>query len=301
MLALDHRQNLRKELAPDDPSSITYDDMVGFKQAVVRALAPTVNGVLLDPEYGAAQCVADGSLPGNVGLVIAIEATGYRGRPDARESHVLTGWSVQQAKRMGASAVKLLLYYHPDATTTDRQERLLESVFADCVREDLPLFVEPLSFSIVPGEKLSGEERRRVVIETARRLTPIGGDVLKAEFPFDAAVGDHARWADACAELDAASKLPWVLLSGGVDQETFEAQVEVACRAGASGVLAGRSVWAEAATMAPTERDVFLDGTGRARLQRLAQVVGDLGRPWHERPSRIATAERPSDGWYSRY
>ena len=64
VLALDHRQNLRKELRPDDPASVTYEEMVDFKRAVVRALAPVATGTLLDPEIGAAQCIADGSLPG---------------------------------------------------------------------------------------------------------------------------------------------------------------------------------------------------------------------------------------------
>ena len=63
VLALDHRQNLRRELRPDDPASVTYDQMVEFKRAVVRALAPVATGTLLDPEIGAAQCIADGSMP----------------------------------------------------------------------------------------------------------------------------------------------------------------------------------------------------------------------------------------------
>ena len=40
MLALDHRQNLRKELRPDAPEAVTYAEMVEFKRAVIRALAP---------------------------------------------------------------------------------------------------------------------------------------------------------------------------------------------------------------------------------------------------------------------
>ena len=55
---------------------------------------------------------------------------------------------------------------------------------------------------LAEGAKLGGEARRRVVIETARRLTAIGGDILKAEFPYDPAVMDRGRWRDACAELD---------------------------------------------------------------------------------------------------
>ena len=104
VLALDHRQNLRKELRPGDPSSVTYDEMVAFKRAVVRALAPVASGTLLDPEIGAAQYIADGSMPPHGGLLVAVEATGYAGTATARVSRVLEGWGVEQVKRMGASA-----------------------------------------------------------------------------------------------------------------------------------------------------------------------------------------------------
>lgn len=298
VLALDHRQNLRKELQPDDPAAATYGEMVEFKRAVVRALAGTATGTLLDPEIGAAQCIADGSLPGRAGLIVAIEATGFEGSATARVSRVLPDWSVEQAKRMGASAAKLLVYYHPDAANAADQERLVADVAAACRASDLALFVEPLGFDPVTGGRLIDEARRGCVVATARRLMALGGDVLKAEFPYDPGVTDEGAWADACAELDAASPAPWVLLSGGVDDATFERQVAAACRAGASGVLVGRSVWAPAATLPPAARDAWLTSQGQARLARLAAVVDDLGVPWHARRGALREAAAPGEGWY---
>ena len=300
VLALDHRQNLRKELRPGDPASVTTDEMVAFKRAVVRQLATTGTGILLDPEIGVAPAIADGSLPGRAGLIVAVEATGYGGPAGARISRVLPGWGVDKVKRLGASAVKLLVYYHPDAPNAADQERLVADVAAECRVADLALFLEPLSFGL-DGGKLTGEARRHVVIETARRLTALGADVLKAEFPYDAAVDDAGAWRDACAELDAATPVPWVLLSGGVDDATFERQVAVACRAGASGVLVGRSVWADAATMGPAERDGFLATTGRERLGRLAALVDEQGAPWRERWTAAKQPEAAGPAWYERY
>ena len=297
VLALDHRQNLRRELRPGAPESVTFPEMVEFKRAVVRALSPVATGTLLDPEIGAAQCIADGSLPSSAGLIVAIEATGFDGPSTARVSRILDGWSVDQAKRIGASAAKLLVYYHPEASNAADQERLVERVATDCRAADLGLFVEPISFSLVDGEKLSGDARRDVVVETARRLTAIGGDILKAEFPYDPSMTDRERWREACEELDGASLVPWVLLSGGVDEATFEAQVETACRAGASGVLVGRSVWAEAATMTGPLRTAFLETTARGRLRRLVDLVESVGRPWLER-SPLAAIPEPGEGWY---
>lgn len=273
--------------------------MVQFKRAVVRALAPSASGVLLDPEIGVAQCILDGSLPARSGLVVAIEATGYAGPSTARRSAILDGWSVAKAKRIGASAIKLLLYYHPDAVNAADQELLLKIISRDAIAEDIALFVEPLSFSLDPDQRpLRGEARRAVVVETARRLTAIGGDVLKAEFPYDRSVTDTGLWRAACAELDAAAAVPWVLLSGGVDGSTFELQARVACEAGASGVLVGRSVWAEAATFEDPERGAFLETEARARLDRLAAIVDSAGVPWESRSPLTVGWSEPPEQWY---
>ena len=125
--------------------------MIDFKRTVVRALGTTGTGVLLDPEIGVGPAIADGSLPGRAGLIVALEATGYEGDPGARISRLLPGWGVAKAKRMGASAAKLLVYYHPDAPNAADQERLVADVAADCRAHDLALFLEPLSFGLDGG------------------------------------------------------------------------------------------------------------------------------------------------------
>ena len=300
VLALDHRQNLRHELRPDDPDAVGYAEMADFKAAVVRALAPIATATLLDPEVGLGPGLAAGAVPGGSGLVVAVEATGYAGPAGARISRVLDGWGASKVKRVGASAAKLLVYYHPDAPNAAEQEAFVATVAGECRELDLALFVEPLSFAL-DGGKLAGDARRRVVIETARRLTALGGDVLKAEFPYDAGVHDQGAWADACAELDAATPIPWVLLSAGVDEATFEAQTEVGCAAGASGVAVGRSVWGPAASLAPADRDAWLAHEGAGRLRRLVEVVRRAAAPWGPRWARARLPEEPAEGWYARY
>ena len=301
MLALDHRNNLRRILRPQDPQAVTTEEMVGFKQAIFAALASTSTGILTDAEYGAAQAVTGGALRGGVGLVVALEQTGYLGPSNARINDFLHGWSVAQAKKMGADGVKLLLYYHPDAINASDQERLLMEVAEHCADADMPLFVEPLGFPLVEGAPpLTGDARRDVVIRSARRLTALGGDILKAEFPYDATVTDAALWREACAELDEATGIPWLLLSAGVDAATFEAQTQVACEAGASGVLVGRSVWGDGATLPPTERDTWERSEGVARLGRLRGIIEAAGTPWRSR-SALISGEPVGADWYMDY
>lgn len=301
MLALDHRNNLRQSLNPADPDSVTYGQMVAFKQQVMAELAPRATAVLLDPEFGAAQCIAAGVIPGQVGLLVTVEATGYSDEPTARRSQVLPDWSVAKIARMGAAGVKLLIYYHPEASNAAEQEALVDEVSQACQAHDIPLFLEPLSFSIDPAvKKVSPAERRAVVLETARRFTAAGIDVLKAEFPLDvAAEPDEAAWAEACAELSAASAVPWVLLSAGVTFAQFERQATIACQNGASGVLVGRAVWQEAADLPAAERGTFLRTTATERMQRLTGVISTYARPWSELYPVVP--EIIDEEWYKQY
>jgi tagatose 1,6-diphosphate aldolase len=297
-LALDHRQNLRRALNPAHPSLVSDADLTRFKLDVTAALADQATAVLLDPQYSAAQAVAAGLVPRQAGLVVAVESTGYTGDPNARRAEILPGWSVEKAKRMGADAIKLLVYYHPDSSTAGEIEAFTRQVADECRQYDLVLMLEPLSYPLDPNaKKLSSTEKRYVVIETARRLTPLGVDILKAEFPLDAAAHpDEADWTAACAEISAASLTPWILLSAAVDYPTYLRQVTVACRAGASGIAVGRAVWQEAVGMAGEQRLDFLRTTGRERLGRLAALCTALARPYSE----YYSTDVPAD-WYQSY
>jgi tagatose 1,6-diphosphate aldolase len=299
VLALDHRQGLRKALRPNAPDTVTDAEMSAFKQQLTAALAPAASAMLLDPEVGAAQCVASGALPGNIGLVAAVEATGYTGDAGARESQILPGWGVAKAKRMGASAIKLLVYYHPDSPTAADIETLNRQVAEACAQEDILYFLEPLSYSLdTSRKKLPSAEKRYVVVETARRLVIPGVDVLKAEFPLDVAeTPDETIWAAACAELSQAITAPWVLLSAAVDYDTYLRQVTIACQNGASGVAVGRAVWKEAVTLTGPERVDFLQGLARQRMARVTALCTALAHPWTD----FYTSQDIDGAWYERY
>jgi tagatose-1,6-bisphosphate aldolase len=299
-LALDHRQNLRRALNPQDPNSVLHSTLTNFKLEVTASLASEATALLLDPEYSAAQAVAMGVIPKNAGLVVAVEATGYTGDPNARQSRILPGWSVKKAKLMGASMIKLLVYYHPDSPNAPEIETFTKQVAHECQKHDLGVMLEPLSYPLDPNEKkLSSKEKRNVVVETARKLTPLGVDVLKAEFPLDTANTDESTWADACAEVSAASVVPWILLSAAVDFETYLRQVTIACHHGASGIAVGRAVWKEAVAMVPNDRAEFLQVIARARLSRLTNLCNALAKPWQDFHPELERSV-PKD-WYAQY
>src|SRR5512135_3800718 len=141
-LALDHRQNLRKA----NPAFLEDAELSCFKVEVTSALAKRATAVLLDPEVSAAQAIAQRAIPNNVGLVVAVESTGYTGDATARHAQIIPGWSVEKAKRMGASAIKLLVYFHPDSATAGEIVDFTANIAAECAQPDQELLLEQLSY-----------------------------------------------------------------------------------------------------------------------------------------------------------
>jgi tagatose 1,6-diphosphate aldolase len=294
--ALDHRQAIKSvfDSLPDP-----YAAAVDFKREVASALAPVSTAFLLDPAIGAGPLLADGSLPGTCGLVVCVEASGYAGPPHARLSRLPQGWDVARIKRMASSAVKLLVYYHPQSPTAGSIRDLVCQVSEAAQACDLPLFLEILTYSADPERKdLPPAERLEVILRAAEDLTRLGGDVLKAEFPLDVkAELDERRWEPACRSLTRASAVPWVLLSAGVDFEVFCRQAEAACKAGASGILAGRAIWKEALELPAGQRRDFLETVGRQRMQALGEICRRYAAPY----TRYLQVQSLDEDWPAAY
>ncbi len=296
VLAFDQRDNYRKMLPDPDDFAIASR----IKSEVVAILSHHVSAVLLDPIYGLEAALG---MAGNCGLLMTLEKTGYSGDSTARRVEFIDGWDVAKIKQMGAGAVKILIYYHPDAGhVAEEIERVIFEVAQEAHQYDLPLFVEPLSYSLDPAitkdSAAFAKQRPAIVRETARRLGGLGTDILKLEFPVDAAFdSDERHWQAACQAISEASPVPWVLLSAGVGFDTFARQVEIACRNGASGFLGGRAIWKEAITMTAADREQFLRQTGVNRLERLTVIVNDYARAWTDFYSPIA----PVEEWFKQY
>ncbi|QBY07314.1 hypothetical protein E5F05_04875 (plasmid) [Deinococcus metallilatus] len=104
--------------------------------------------------YGAAQGIAVEALPGNTGLRVGTEATGYNDDHGARLTTFHPGWRGQPIRRMGADAAKLLVYYHPAReNAAARQREVTAALIAACREEDLPALVEPVASPGAPRDE----------------------------------------------------------------------------------------------------------------------------------------------------
>lgn len=307
MTAFDHRDAfvaaLSKTLGVTEADWVT---VATEKTRIARALAPYASAVLLDPLYSAGPVVASGALPGSTAFAVAREKSSYGSEAMRQTTTLLADWSVEAIKRLGGTAVKLLLYYHPDAPNAVEQEAVVRRVAADCDAHEIPLMLEPICYPLRPQQKKTdadfAAQRPELVLESARRLVPLGVDILKAEFPVDARhETDEAKMAGLCRQLsDISAGVPWVLLSAGVNFATFQRQVEIACEAGASGFVAGRAIWQEALDLADAAaRDRFLNTIAVSRSRVLADTATYRATPWFERVAdRMSQIE---SGWHVDY
>jgi tagatose 1,6-diphosphate aldolase len=281
MMAMDQRGSLQTMLGL--PTS-DYARMREVKVEVVRALAPHATAVLLDPLFGAAESVAEGALPGSCGLIVALEETGYTADGSGRLTSLIPNWGVDKIKRMGASAVKLLVYYQPAETQAARHQReVITRVLDACRTYDLPLLVEAVTYPAAGQDRATfAASKPGTVIRTAEELTPLGFDVYKAEFPVDLSLPHDAKTVETwCDRLNAVMPMPWVILSAGVDINQFVTQVEIACRHGASGFLAGRAIWKESVAIAdPAARRVHLQTVAVENLRRCSALARQYAIPF---------------------
>lgn len=293
IMAIDHQDALRQVMRPNDPQSLSYQTLVDFKLAVVEALAPQVSGLLLDAVIGAPPAILRG-LTRRLGLLLELEKADYSLNPLPLTVEIDPAWSVEKIKRLGAEGVKLFFYYNPAPSAhRDAQEAILGQVVADCSAYDIPFYAEPIMVDV------AAENFSAALIASAQRVTALGVDVLKLEFPFPIQQSaDQELWLAACQALTNAIDIPWVLLSAGVDFPTFAAQVEIACKGGAAGFIAGRAVWGEACRLLSLDdQRAWLAGEGRARMQELAAIAEKYAAPWSER----LTAPTVDENWFKTY
>lgn len=334
MMAIDQRGSLQNALAKvmgRDPKEVPYEAIASTKQIITRSLAPYATAVLTDPIYGYPYSITE--IPGHIGVLLAYEHTGYdKAGPEGKErkSKLIEDWSVRRARKAGANAVKLLLYYHPDASeeTRNHQQALVRQVGQECTEEDVPFLLETVGYALDEPSTDSPEYAKRkpdIVIRSAAEFSKpeYQVDILKLEFPadlkytkefayrvFDDKEREPVYTLDDvrafCRQLHEASRVPWVILSAGVDIKEFLVNVELAVEAGASGFLCGRAIWKDAVSFYPdlSSMEAFLDEEGAYNFMR-ANAAAEKALPWFEHPhfggAENVGLKNLSPHWYQDY
>ena len=145
-LANDQRGALKRLLAAAaGGGGFANDILVDFKKVISSEPTPYASSILLDAEYGV---TASELRHADSGFIAAYEKTEYDASTPGRLPDLLSIWSAKRIKELGADAVKILLYYDVDdkPEINDIKHVLVERIGSGCIAEDIPYFVEILTY-----------------------------------------------------------------------------------------------------------------------------------------------------------
>ena len=277
IIAMDQRNTLRRMFAAAGHDA-SDDDLRTAKADVARVLTPAASGLLSDPTYGVPAITQAQALARGCGLLIAAEPAErrtYQGEPRTHRDPALNAqWVLDQ----GGDALKFFLQLRADrnrpAGTPDLVAEglaVVQEIIGDCRATGVPVVIENLIYPL-PGEEPASQNREDAIIEAARALDDLDIDLLKLEYPGSP---------EGCRRLAKVLTKPWAVLSAGVPFDQFTGIIKIAAdEGGASGFIAGRSVWREVVSLAGRDREGFLTTVARPRLDRLVEVASRYARPW---------------------
>ena len=277
MIAMDQRESLRHMFDLAGAGRPADDVLVDFKRAVASELGDLASGFLVDRDFGGLGILRDGLLPAGCGFMLAADTLDQQPSEPVEDTG-LDDDALEDARSDGVAAIKLLVIWRRDARREARVE--LARRFVDAARERGVLSVLEPVVRATPEELTAGTwDQEAAIREAARELSPLGASLYKVQVPL-AGAGDARTQLAASEELARDITGPWVVLSQGVPLDRFPDAVEAACRAGASGFLAGRALWSD--VVGVPDVAAVLRERSRPRLERLGEIVDAHARPWTE-------------------
>jgi tagatose-1,6-bisphosphate aldolase len=278
IIAMDQRNTLKKMFAAVGIEA-TMQDIQEAKIEVARYLTPYASGILLDIEVGVGAVLGAGVLDPNCGLLIAAENPDrgdFNGEP---RPSIKAGQDGAWVVKNGGNALKQLVMMHPgrpicagEPDLTSETVEVVRQIIAGCKTAGTPSVIENLIYMLPSQTALSAKEKEDLIVESAFLLNDLRPDLLKLEYPGSP---------EGCRRLAERLTVPWAVLSAGVAFAQFEKVVQISCEVGgASGFIAGRSVWKESIGMMGTERTDFLANVAVPRLQKLNNAVAGVARPF---------------------
>lgn len=256
--AFDHRDSLKK--------LISEEKMSEFKSLCARLFSPYSTAILVDPEYGkdAIKIAQDQ----NKGILLGREQSGYTDSEEGRETVLYENFPSKTLKKMGATAIKLLIYFNPDAENTNDQIDIVKKVSEEAKEVDLPFLIEPITYQVDGHYYHRGDSIIKTVIALRNYC-----DILKIEYPVDPEIEGVRSAIPYLNQISEELDIPWVLLSRGMKFENYKKALILAKEAGCSGFAVGRAVWQEFSNFQTWEDQVkFMETTAVNRMKELSEI-----------------------------
>ena len=277
VIACDQRGGIRKILAPDaeGQKAVTNRQLGDVKCDVTRVLASHAASILLDSVCAVPRVIEEGALARSTALLIGLDESGYdEDEAGHWRSRLSKGLTARKVRELGGTGAKLMVYLrsdHPHANAHNME--IVHRCVADFAAEDLLLVVEFLTYPMRGESPEAYKAAFPGLIEGGSKLClDAGSKVLKIPFP-----GTR----EACRAITKLSgDVPWAVLSAGVDHAAFLPQVKISMEEGASGVIAGRSLWKDCVFL---DRAKTREALAHKALPRLREIQAVLDA--HKRPA----------------
>lgn len=256
MLALDHRGSFKKLMNPENPDSVTHEEVINLKREIIGALEDQISGMLIDEVYDIPPDMQKGKP-----FLLPLEKSGYTEEKGERITELEK--SVEEIKALGASGAKLLLYFNPFLPSAIKQLELVKKVVDECRQNDFPLFLEVVTYELEGKE----EDREKLVLGSLDMFinASVVPNVWKLEYPGSL---------EGCNLITKKVEgTPWILLTRGVTFDEFLLQLKDAISSGAKGFLAGRALWQEICKLTGEEKRKFLQETLPERFKMIAEIA----------------------------
>jgi len=268
ILALDQRNSLKKMLM-NFFNTRNEKLMTNVKKSILKTLSPYVSAVLVDGEYAFPSMLP--LIPPQTGVILSLEKSGYIDEGKGRLNVLYREDGVEYARKSGADAVKLLIYWSTEAhdEVKKRQMKLVKEVGMRAKEQDILFILEILTY----GKRKGRDEE---ILEAVKTFSgeEYCVDIFKIE-PFkELKSGTRVK--------ESTSGKPWVILSGGMDVIEFERILSRNVELGASGFLAGRVIWKNSVRYADTveKLEKFLCTEGTRNLRILTRSI-HTALPWY--------------------
>lgn len=272
IVAGDQRNGMKAVMNhPGGAGAITTAELAEAKADLVRFLGNHAPAILLDPEVALPQIVDDSVLDPSTALVVGMDASGFETVDGLRYTRFVPGTSPRTVRELGGGVAKMLWYVRTDRQDAgSRVAQEIRDLVKACHEEGLLLIVELLTYRLEDETpEQHAEAFPRLVIDGAALAVACGAKVLKLPYPGST---------EACAAVtEVAQGVPWAVLSAGVDHSTFIGQVHTAMANGASGAMAGRSLWKDSLAMTSNDREKLLTERAQPRLVELRNAVNRAG------------------------
>ena len=257
MLAIDQRPPIFN-LIKERKKRYTYRDVVDFKKNISLNLSQHSTAILMDPVYSVPNLIPSSK---SKGLIITLEDHDFIERGKGRYSKNIKNWTVEKIKRIGGDAVKVLAWYRPDADqkSIKHQKKYIETIGKQCEKYDIPFLLELLVYPFKNETGYSKDYKEQLdknqnhVINSVKEFSKekYKVDIFKLESPVDSSQLQNSKFdkatKDAFKQLSRATRnIPWVMLSSGMSKKSFLNCLKLAYKNGASGYLAGRTIWLDA-------------------------------------------------------